>query len=744
MLKLISSIAFKIAALYVLIGGLWIVVSDTLVSHLIIDTASTANIQIIKGWGFVAISALLLYKLIRNATELQDSSKRELQRSNEELATAYEELLATEEDLRQKLDELINREAKINRRNECLKALHETALTLMQKLTLDDLLQIVVKRMMSMSGAQYGYIYLLDEQNNVMLPKVIEGFSLDDINTCVSPGQGIIGRVWSTGQTLVIYNYQEWEGRLPQPIYERLRTGVGLPLKAAGQIIGVFSMNYTNDHHIDEEEMQMLKSLADLASIAISNTSLNHALQNSQIRKQALIDALPDSIFHFDCTGTVLDYKLGTDCDISSGDVNIKNTNIDSLVQPDISQKYITSISHALTSRTTQTFEYEITKEGSIQYQEVRIVASGAQEAIAIIRNITERKEMEKRFKYMSMHDRVTGLYNRFHFEDELKRLDIINHIPVGVMVCDIDGLKLLNDTLGHQAGDELLINAAQIIKSCISDEDVLCRIGGDEFAIILPDKRMDELQLISHSIQSKVNQFRETHMQIPVSISTGISVRSCLTKNMVDVFKAADNNMYREKLHSSYSVRSAIVQTLATALEARDFVTDGHADRLQDLAANLALAAGLPEHMIPDLRLLGRFHDIGKVGIPDHILFKPCRLTEDEFEIMKRHCEIGYRIAQSSADLSPIADWVLKHQEWWNGKGYPLGLSGDNIPLACRILSIVDAYDAMTNNRPYRQAMCHEDALAELDRNAGTQFDPHLVRIFKEIIKPSRLSVVD
>lgn len=122
-------------------------------------------------------------------------------------------------------------------------------------------------------------------------------------------------------------------------------------------------------------------------------------------------------------------------------------------------------------------------------------------------------------------------------------------------------------------------------------------------------------------------------------------------------------------------------------------------------------------------------------MGIPDQILFKPGRLSDDETVIMQRHCEIGYRIAQSSGDLAPIADWILKHQEWWNGQGYPLGIKAEEIPLACRILSIVDAYDAMTNDRPYRKAMKHDAAIAEIDRCAGTQFDPHLIGIFKQIV---------
>ena len=157
---------------------------------------------------------------------------------------------------------------------------------------------------------------------------------------------------------------------------------------------------------------------------------------------------------------------------------------------------------------------------------------------------------------------------------------------------------------------------------------------------------------------------------------------------------------MYRIKLHSSQSTRSAIVQTLMKALEARDYITEGHADRLQELVAIVALSLGLPERSIGDLRLLAQFHDIGKVGIPDRILFKKGSLTNQEFAEMKQHCEIGHRIALSAPDLVPIADWILKHHEWWNGKGYPLGLKGEEIPLECRILAIADAYDAMTSDQ--------------------------------------------
>lgn len=166
-------------------------------------------------------------------------------------------------------------------------------------------------------------------------------------------------------------------------------------------------------------------------------------------------------------------------------------------------------------------------------------------------------------------------------------------------------------------------------------------------------------------------------------------------------------------------------------ALEARDFITEGHVDRLQDLVSSLGREIGLPQRDINDLRLIAQFHDIGKVGIPDHILFKPGPLTSEEMTEMRRHSEIGHRIAQSSPDLVPIADFILKHHEWWDGNGYPLGLKGEETPLECRIIAIADAYEAMTSNRPYRQAMLPQEAIDELKRCAGTQFDTQLVEKF-------------
>lgn len=349
-----------------------------------------------------------------------------------------------------------------------------------------------------------------------------------------------------------------------------------------------------------------------------------------------------------------------------------------------------------------------------------------------IARDITDRKEMEEQLKYFSLYDSLTGLYNRAHFEMEMRRLETGRH-SLGLIVCDVDGLKLVNDTLGHDTGDKLLQLVAGVIKESLRKRDIVARMGGDEFAVLLPHSDEKTVEGVCGRIRKAVAGHNAVDPELPLSMSIGFAVNDKSNVNWRDIYKEADNNMYREKLHHKQSVRSAIVKTLMKALEARDFITEGHADRLQDLVANMAGFIGMPEHSVTDLRLLAQFHDIGKVGIPDNILFKPDPLTREEAEQMQRHCEIGHRIALSSPDLGPIAEWILSHHEWWNGGGYPLGLKGEEIPLACRMLAIADAYDAMTSDRPYRKAISSDEALAELQRCAGTQFDPALVRAFIE-----------
>jgi diguanylate cyclase (GGDEF)-like protein/PAS domain S-box-containing protein len=351
-------------------------------------------------------------------------------------------------------------------------------------------------------------------------------------------------------------------------------------------------------------------------------------------------------------------------------------------------------------------------------------------------RDISNRKEMEEQLRFLSLFDSLTGLYNRNYFEQEMERLDSGRSNPVGVIVCDVDGLKLYNDTLGHVAGDQLLREIAGIIRDCFRSSDVVARIGGDEFAVLLPNTSLCYVDEVSRRVRDAVAEYNKNHQLLPLSISLGYSVRETMAETMASVLRQADDDMYREKLHRSQSVRSAVSQILRKALETKDFMADGHGRRLETYAVALARRMGLAEHRISELRLLAQYHDIGKVGIRDQILFKPGPLTEAEKKEIQRHCETGHRIARSAPDLAPIADWILKHHEWWNGQGYPFGIKEEAIPMECRILAIADAYDAMVTDRPWRSALSQEAAFAELQAFRGVQFDPQLVDVFLELLQ--------
>mgnify|MGYP001059967754 CR=1 FL=1 len=355
--------------------------------------------------------------------------------------------------------------------------------------------------------------------------------------------------------------------------------------------------------------------------------------------------------------------------------------------------------------------------------------------ALIMIADITERKKAEQQLKYMSLRDPLTGLYNRAYFEEEMRHLESYRFARTGIIICDVDGLKLINDTLGHNAGDSILMAAANIIKECFRVSDVVARVGGDEFAVLLLNTERDVIETACLRMRHAISQYNASHLELPLSLSIGFAVSAGKSISMNSLYKEADYNMYKEKQYRSQGSRIAIVETLKKALEAKDFMAEGHMSRIKALTAAFVLAIDIPKHLAKDLLLFAQFHDIGKVGIPDSILSKPAQLTPEEYTEMKRHCEIGYRIAQSSPDLAPIADLILKHHEWWNGEGYPLGLKEEEIPLGCRILAIADAYESMTSVRPYRKPMSQRVAIEELKKCAGTQFNPELVDKFVQVI---------
>jgi diguanylate cyclase (GGDEF)-like protein/putative nucleotidyltransferase with HDIG domain len=351
---------------------------------------------------------------------------------------------------------------------------------------------------------------------------------------------------------------------------------------------------------------------------------------------------------------------------------------------------------------------------------------------------LAEIQKREEEISYLSVHDVLTGLYNRRYFEDSLKNTDEIEQLPISIIMGDVNGLKMANDVFGHSEGDKLLKHIGDIFGSSSNPQDIVARIGGDEFAIIMPGTNFKTAARVVEIIKKKCAYKSDGPIQPSVAI--GLAEKKHPSQNLIDIYKEAEDRMYNNKLVESKSTRSSIIESLRKTLEEKTHETEEHCRRLKNLMLEIARQLGLSEVQFYEYELLGILHDIGKVAIPDHILEKPDKLNNDEWRIMRNHSEIGYRIAASTPELIGIADAILCHHERWDGKGYPQGLSGDQIPLSSRVLSVVDAFDAMINDRPYRKALAFSDAIEEIKRCCGTQFDPKIAEIFLKVVCDNKM----
>jgi diguanylate cyclase (GGDEF)-like protein/PAS domain S-box-containing protein len=354
-----------------------------------------------------------------------------------------------------------------------------------------------------------------------------------------------------------------------------------------------------------------------------------------------------------------------------------------------------------------------------------------------IIIDIDEQKQKQAEIEYLSYHDVLTGLNNRTSYERQKKIYLSEKYLPLSIIVGDINGLKLINDALGHFEGDKVLIQTAKLLKQAMPNY-FIARTSGDEFLILLPNTdSVTAYEKMKH-LNSAVEEYNASISTelLRINLALGFATYESLAHNFSDVVAIAEDYMYKRKLNDRLSSHSAIVSSIRNTMYERSKTTEEHAERMKQLSQMMGKALNLSQIELDELALVSTLHDIGKVGIDDRILNKPDKLTEEEWVEMRRHPEAGYRICMASPELASIAPYVLHHHERWDGTGYPAGIKGEDIPLLARIISIVDAYDAITEDRPYRKARSKEFALEEILKNAGTQFDPNLAKLFVNLMK--------
>lgn len=353
---------------------------------------------------------------------------------------------------------------------------------------------------------------------------------------------------------------------------------------------------------------------------------------------------------------------------------------------------------------------------------------------IGLLLDITDRKKIEKKLKYLSYTDILTKVYNRTCFEEKAKKIFKEENLPMGIIMGDTNGLKIVNDTLGHEEGDELLKLTTKVLKDVCKGNELIFRIGGDEFAIIIPKAKENECETLIKNIIDSCNNYK--HDLIKISIALGYSVTYDLDKSIYDTLKEAEDMVYRKKLLEKNSFNSSVISSLQATLQEKSLETKAHTERVVENSIKIGERLSLPLSVMDELILVAKLHDIGKIGINESILLKLDNLTEEEFGIIKSHTEKGYRIIKAANHLESVAKGVLTHHERWDGNGYPLKLKEEKIPLIARIVSVADAYDVMTTNRVYKNALSKDEAIRELKKNSGKQFDPNIVKVFIECLE--------
>lgn len=444
-------------------------------------------------------------------------------------------------------------------------------------------------------------------------------------------------------------------------------------------------------------------------------------------KSRAIIKAIPDILFTFDSNGVFIDTEAKDENILMLPKEEFIGKTISEVMPKEIAELAYENLRLVLETDKLHTFEYKLL--GS--YCEIRMVKCGADHVLAALRDMTVKKELEERLEYLCYNDQLTGLYNRRYYEEELKSLDVKENYPLTIVLGDVNGLKLINDSFGHVVGDELIKKSAQIIKNGCRSNDVVIRLGGDEFVILLPKTDTYEAEKIVENINNLAK--KEKIQGLDISISFGYETKCHEDEMIQEIFIKAEDYMYKRKLFESSNMRGKTIDTIINTLNEKNKREEQHSVRVAELCELMGKNIGLPKRKIQELKNAGLLHDIGKIAIEENILNKPERLTEDEYNEIKRHPEIGYRILSTVNEMSEIAKYVLSHHEMWNGEGYPKGTKDIDIPFESRIISIVDAYDAMTSERPYRKALSEEFAIEELKRNSEIQFDPELVNVFIE-----------
>lgn len=349
------------------------------------------------------------------------------------------------------------------------------------------------------------------------------------------------------------------------------------------------------------------------------------------------------------------------------------------------------------------------------------------------ITNITEERVMMDRIRFLTFHDNLTGLYNRNYLEEEMQRINLGRQYPLSIIMADLNGLKIINDILGHIAGDDVLRACARLLKDSCRGDDIISRFGGDEFLVFLPQTEAAQAEIVAERIRSGAKSI-ETPFG-PLSVAVGLYSKVSFDETVEDSVRRADEDMYRNKALLKKTFYGECFRYVYGRMRVHPHEGMHVTTTVGALLEELASRCGSPEFLPADAEMLSELYDIGMVYMPEELWAK-ARLNENDWECIRRHPEISYKLVNLNPDAAHIGEAILYHHERWDGNGYPFRLSGEKIPMGARMLAVTDAYCAMLRKKPHHREEDRWAALQEIQRNANTQFDPWVVERFMEMMR--------
>lgn len=610
-------------------------------------------------------------------------------------------------------------------------------------------LDYVLNKSLELTRSKYGYIYIYNEERQEFR---INSWSADVSADCTVENEpmvyllektGIWGEVVRQRKPIVINDFAK-----PDPLKKGYPPGhvellrfMSIPVIIDQKIVAVVGLgNKETDYEdADVNEMTVLmKGVWNAVARRIAEEKLilerNKYLQTLFSIGEGVM--VVDRDGHIEMLNKVAQQLTGWSLEEARGryyrDVfHITHENGDlKLIDPvekvlSTDQAQLLSSSAILTSRNGNRFYLE-DSASPIKDDNEQTVG-----VVVVFRDVSDKKLQREKIEKLSYFDSLTGLYNRLFFEAEMKRLDTNRNLPISIILGDVNGLKLTNDVFGHTCGDELLKKIAAVMRKVCRSDEIIARWGGDEFVLLLPRTGSAAADMVKDRI--KVEFAREQVNAIRGSISMGCATKTA-DESIMDILDEAEERMYTQKAVERSRFLGDAIQSIITALHNRSPREKEHAIQVSRMCLAMGKELGLSENDLRKLKDAGFYHDIGRVVLKPGLLGRSYRLSPQEMYELKRHPIVGYRILSSFDETVDLAEIVMTHQERWDGKGYPKGLRGYEIPLFARIINIVESYERMTSDPDPELRKSKNEALRHIKENSGYQYDPYLVNVFHQM----------